>query len=144
MWSPRRKLLKTWQLLASCEGGPSPSWRWHLNCPALAHWGRPPATTHTHTLSLVVVKGQTQWHKLRALTFFSLTGAKVNALCTSSTSANTDKPMHIQTHTNCLWIKVPTLHTLSTWSTETILLLIPYFTHKYTHTHTHWSSAIMP
>lgn len=27
MWSPLCKLLKTWQLLASCEGGASPSWQ---------------------------------------------------------------------------------------------------------------------
>lgn len=57
MRRPLRKLLKTWQLLASCEGGPSPSWQWHLNCPALAQWGSPPpppappfrpcAATHT-------------------------------------------------------------------------------------------------
>ena len=27
MWTPLCKLLKTWQLLASCEGGASPSWQ---------------------------------------------------------------------------------------------------------------------
>lgn len=51
MWRPPHKLLKTWQLLASCEGGPSPSWQWHLNCPALTRWGRPPCH-HTHRQTL--------------------------------------------------------------------------------------------
>lgn len=51
MRRPLHKLLKTWQLLASCEGGPSPSWQWHLNCPALAQWGspHPPLHTQPHT-----------------------------------------------------------------------------------------------
>lgn len=81
---PLHKLLKTWQLLASCEGGPSSSRRWHLNCPSPARWGRPPATTHTHThtephaLCLAAVKGQAQWCKVIPVAFFCPdTGADV-------------------------------------------------------------------
>ena len=134
MWSPVHKLLKTWQLLASCEGGPSPSWRWHLNCPVLAQWGRPPATAHTlhhtHTFSMAV-KGQAQWHKVHTVTFFSRTGANVNA-CTCTWVHDT----HFHQHFLLLFESQFPHCKLSTLAVQTILLLTLSHTHTHTHTHT--------
>lgn len=131
MRRPVRKLLKTWQLLASCEGGPSPSWQWHLNCPALAQWGsrrpppappfRPCATTHTqllnHThISLVAVKGQTQWRGADWLTFLSVTGARSASLLNPQFLTQFPHPSRAKKKTQSSFsLTLIHAHTLSLW-----------------------------
>lgn len=145
MWRPRHKLLKTWQLLASCEGGPSPSWWWHLNCPALAQRGRPPATTHTHM------------HIHNHTHTFSCGGERTNTMTHTACShflflhrcnvnANSYPWVHkLAQHTQFLLLPVPSSH-----SAHSLYMInrnnSPFDSlfHAHMNTLTHWSSTIMP
>lgn len=130
MWSPRYKLLKTWQLLASCEGGPSPSWWWHLNCPALAQWGRPPATTHTHFLLWWLKDKHNDTNCSQSLSFLTQVQLWMCALVHPT-------QIFTQWHSHKLSLN-PSSHTPHSryMANKTILLLIPTFTHTHTHKHT--------
>ncbi len=110
-------------LLSLSEEGPLPP-----------HTHTKPHTT-THTLSLAVVKGQTQWHKVHTVTFFSYTGANVNA-CTCTWVHKLAKHTQFLLSTQTVIESQFPHHTLSTLATETILLLTPSFTHTHEYTHT--------